>query len=215
MPEDALNLFEEIRETPDEFSYRIAFDACTALNNERAFRMAKKLIRQLSAGHKSNQLLVGSVLNMLIKFRRINDAEKFFHSATNKSALGHGMMIRGCRKQLSCNDLGNIAFPSISAFIDDNLFDKALDLLENMPEKPDDFLYGFMINACAASCNEQAIRLGNKLFHQLSDYCKSHLILSGSLSENADEIRSSERCRSCFPIVRTERYHHHWSHDER
>lgn len=50
-----------------------------------------------------------------------------------------------------------------------------------MTEKSDDILNLMMINACVTSNNQRAIRLANKVFHQLSDSYKTHPILGCSI----------------------------------
>lgn len=95
MPEKTLHLFQQIREAPDDFSYRIAFDACATLRNQWAIDVGNKLLRQLPTIHKNNNFLVGSILKMLIRFDQLKDAEDFFHSSTKKTVVSYRTMIKG------------------------------------------------------------------------------------------------------------------------
>lgn len=100
MPEKTLDLFETIRETPDDFSYRIAFSACCELDDNRALDLANKLLRQLPAAHRNNVYLLGSILKMLMKFGQVKEAEQWFRSSTKKSLISYSTMIKGCHKTL-------------------------------------------------------------------------------------------------------------------
>ena len=61
------------------------------------------------------------------------------------------------------------------------MWEKALDLYENLPEPPDHVLQTIFFNACASSCNERAIQLGNRTFHTMTKDYTNDTKLLGSI----------------------------------
>lgn len=94
-PEKALDLYEQITEKPDDVLYSVMFSACAAICDARAIELGNKLLRQIPMVEKKNIVFTGSVLNMLMKFGQVKDAEKLFQSLENKDQVTLGAMIQG------------------------------------------------------------------------------------------------------------------------
>ena len=95
MADKALDLFEQISESPDSFQYAIAFNACAMLADDRAVRLGNKLFRQLPASYKHNAAVTGVLLKMLMEFGQMEDAEEVFRSIGKKNVAIYATMMRG------------------------------------------------------------------------------------------------------------------------
>jgi pentatricopeptide repeat protein len=93
--EEALNLFEEIPFQLDEVQYVIVYNACASLCNERAMTLGKKILEQMPKEFLNNTILVNSIINMLMKFGHVNDAERLFKQVKNKTIVIYGSMMQG------------------------------------------------------------------------------------------------------------------------
>ena len=90
-----MDLFESLPEPPDGASQAIACNACASLCNERAIQLGYRVIGDMPQIRKSNPSLVGSLLNMLMKFGQVDDAEHLFESLEKKTLAIYGTMMQG------------------------------------------------------------------------------------------------------------------------
>ena len=95
MSEKALDLFETMTEPPNNVIHAIAFTACALLRNERAIALGNRLFLTLRRDDEKDTVLIGSMLNMLMKFGRVEDAEHLFQSTKEKTQGIHGTMMQG------------------------------------------------------------------------------------------------------------------------
>ena len=72
---------------------------------------------------------------------------------------------------------------SFVGYVNNNLPDKALDLFEQSSPEPDDALLSSAFSACAASGDQRAIRLGNKLLRQVQrNEAKGIIVINSAIN---------------------------------
>ena len=68
-------------------------------------------------------------------------------------------------------------------YVDNNLYEKALDLLEEMPFSPDNIILSIALNACRQLNNDRARKIGEKYVQQMSSYFpKDNILMNTALS---------------------------------
>ncbi|CAF4690527.1 unnamed protein product, partial [Rotaria socialis] len=142
MPEKIIDLLEEMKIEPDNFTLTLSFHACAQVANERAMRIGQKLIHKLlnnsrnedivlnaatnmlinKIGNKlldelpdnckNNTAILTSAIHMLMKFGHTHNAERVFELIQKKDVITYGAMLKG--------------------YVDNEMFEKALDLFEHM-----------------------------------------------------------------------------------
>ncbi|CAF3819793.1 unnamed protein product [Rotaria sp. Silwood1] len=80
MPEKALDLFEQIQLDLNNVVYIIVFNACAELANDRAMKIGKALLINISQNFRNDNVLLNSAIHMLMKFGDIESAQKLFQS---------------------------------------------------------------------------------------------------------------------------------------
>ena len=95
MSEKALDLFETMTEPPNNVIHAIAFTACALLRNERAIALGNRLFLTLRRDDEKDTVLIGSMLNMLMKFGRVEDAEHLFSQIRQPTVAHYGAMMHG------------------------------------------------------------------------------------------------------------------------
>ena len=94
-PEKALDLFEDLPMEPDRMSYAIVYSACASLCNDRATRLAKKCLGEMPKSFLDDIVLLGSILQMMLKFGEVEEATRLF-SRINKCNMNiYGIMLNG------------------------------------------------------------------------------------------------------------------------
>ena len=132
MPGKALDLFETSSIPPNEIISIILYSACAALNDERAVQLGNKLLRQMPIKYRENGVLIGSALNMLMKFGQTKKAEDLFSQVTRPTANLYGILMHG--------------------YNHNERPDKSMDLFEKLQGKEltlDDQIYLAWINSAA------------------------------------------------------------------
>ncbi|CAF1671814.1 unnamed protein product [Rotaria magnacalcarata] len=177
MFEQALDLFEHVNLVKSDAMYTMAFNVCAKLGNDRAIKIGNKLLDELSDNRKSSTANLTSALHMLMKFGNIQNAERVFELIQKKDVIAYGAMIKG--------------------YVDNEMFEKALDLFEHMNCDLDHAMYTMAFSACAKLGNDRAIKIGNKLFDELPDNCKSstttlnsalHMLMKFGNIQNAERV---------------------------
>ncbi len=95
MPEKVLDLFDEMSIKPDEVTLTLLFNACTQVGDERAKKIGKKLLDQMSNNFQSTNNKLNSALHMSMKFGDVKRAEHVFNLIKNKDSISYGLMING------------------------------------------------------------------------------------------------------------------------
>ncbi|CAF4177392.1 unnamed protein product, partial [Rotaria magnacalcarata] len=177
MFEQALDLFEHVNLVKSDAMYTMAFNVCAKLGNDRAIKIGNKLLDELSDNRKSSTANLTSALHMLMKFGNIQNAERVFELIQKKDVIAYGAMIKG--------------------YVDNEMFEKALDLFEHMNCDLDHAMYTMAFSACAKLGNDRAMKIGNKLFDELPDNCKSstttlnsalHMLMKFGNIQNAERV---------------------------
>lgn len=145
--------------------YTILFSVCGSLANDRAFRLGEKLLCQIKETSIDDVILMNSALNMLMRFRDVNQAESLFESMKTKRIDTFGVMINGSRLHFFVLKISFVL--SFSGFILNDLHEKALSFFEKLPFELNEYLYGIVFNVCAAIVDQRTVRLGNELLNQM------------------------------------------------
>ncbi|CAF1347274.1 unnamed protein product, partial [Rotaria magnacalcarata] len=141
--EKALDLFEQIHLGLTNVTYTIVFNACAKLCNDRAMKIGKELLTKMPENYRNHNVISTSAIDMLMKFRDVESAERIFRSIETKNIITYNAMIKG--------------------YVGNETFEKALDLFEQIDIELDDVTYTIVFNACAKLCNDRAMRIGKEL----------------------------------------------------
>ena len=95
MPEKALDLFEEVSPSSNEYLYAINFSACAALSNTRARTLGKKYLQQMPRSFHADHIVTCSALHMLMTFGDVEGAERLFSQVKNPDISINGVMMNG------------------------------------------------------------------------------------------------------------------------
>ena len=91
----ALDVFEDLPMEPNRMIYAIVYSACASLCNDRAARLAKKCLGQMPKSFLDDIVLLGSILQMMMKFGEVEEATRLF-SRINKCNMNiYGIMLNG------------------------------------------------------------------------------------------------------------------------
>ncbi|CAM4956263.1 unnamed protein product, partial [Rotaria socialis] len=181
MFEKALDLFEHMNCDLDHAMYTMAFSACAKLGNDRAIKIGNKLFDDLPDNCKSSTATLNSALHMLMKFGNIQNAERVFKLIPQKSVITYGAMMKG--------------------YVDNEMFEKALDLFEHMNVVKNDVMYTMVFNACGKLGNDRAIKIGNKLFDELPDNCKSSTATLNSALHMLMKFGNIQKAERVFKLI--------------
>ncbi|CAF5197181.1 unnamed protein product, partial [Rotaria magnacalcarata] len=92
--EKVLDLFDEMKIEPNQFTLSTLFHACAVLNNNRAKKTGKKLLVEMPENYRNNNITSTSAINMLMKFGDVESAERIFRSIKAKSIITYNAMIK-------------------------------------------------------------------------------------------------------------------------
>ncbi|CAF3401905.1 unnamed protein product [Rotaria socialis] len=177
MPEKIIDLLEEMKIEPDNFTLTLSFRACAQVANERAMRIGQKLIHKLLNNSRNEDIVLNAATYMLIKFGDIVNAERFYKSAKNKNIITYCAIMKG--------------------YIEKKMFEQALDLFEHVNLVKNDAMYAMAFNVCAKLGNDRAMKIGNKLLDELPDNCKNntailtsaiHMLMKFGHTHNAERV---------------------------
>ncbi|CAF1487347.1 unnamed protein product, partial [Rotaria magnacalcarata] len=110
--EKVLDLFDEMKIKPNQFTLSTLFNACAVLNNNRAMKTGKKLLDEMPENYRNNKITSTSAIDMLMKFGDVESAERIFRSIKAKDIITYGAMVKG--------------------YVGNEMFEKALDLFEQI-----------------------------------------------------------------------------------
>ena len=92
---EALSFVERIPFPLNETILIFALKACTALCDEKAKSVGKKLFDEMPTGFLDNDIVVNSTIHMLMKFGDVQGAERLFEQAKKKTNVTYGAMMQG------------------------------------------------------------------------------------------------------------------------
>ncbi|CAF1650844.1 unnamed protein product, partial [Rotaria magnacalcarata] len=176
MFEKALDLFEQIDIELGDVAYTIVFNACAKLCNDRAMKIGKELLAKMPENSRNNNITTNSAIDMLMKFGDVESAERIFRSIKTKNIITYGAMVKG--------------------YVGNEMFEKALDLFEQIDIELDDVTYTIVFNACAKLCNDRAMKIGKKLLAKMPENYRNNNIISTSAIDmlmKFGDVESAER----------------------
>ncbi|CAF3371283.1 unnamed protein product, partial [Rotaria socialis] len=181
MFEKALDLFEQMNCELDHVAYTMVFNACAKLGGDRAITIGNKLVKELPDNCQSSTTTLNSAIHMFMTFGDIKRAERIFQIISKKDVITYGTMMKG--------------------YIQNEMFEKSLDLFEHMNCELDHAIYTIAFNVCAKLGNDRAITIGNKLFNELSDSCKSNKVILTSAMDMFMKFDDIQKAESVFYLI--------------
>ncbi|CAF5128029.1 unnamed protein product, partial [Rotaria magnacalcarata] len=147
--EKVLDLFDEMKIEPNQFNLSTLFNACAVLNNNRAMKIGKKLLDEMPENYRNDNITSNSAIDMLMKFGDVESAERIFRSMKTKNIITYNATIKG--------------------YVGNEMFEKALDLFEQIPLGLTNVTYTVVFNACAKLCNDRAMKIGKELLAKMPE----------------------------------------------
>jgi pentatricopeptide repeat protein len=95
MCDKALDLFEQVPLNLDNVIYIIVLNACAQLANDRAKKVGMKLLNQMPKHLQTNDILLTSAIDMLMRFGDVTSAEHLFQMIKKKDIATYGAMMNG------------------------------------------------------------------------------------------------------------------------
>ncbi|CAF1638638.1 unnamed protein product, partial [Rotaria magnacalcarata] len=176
MFERALDLFEQIHLNFDSVTYTVVFNACAGLTNDRAMKIGKELLEEMPENYRNNVVVLNSAMHMLMKFGDIQSAERIFRSNKKKNIITFNAIIKG--------------------YVGNEMFERALDLFEQIHLNFDSVTYTVVFNACAGLANDRAIKIGRKLLDEIPENYRNNVVVLNSAMHmlmKFGDIQSAER----------------------
>ncbi|CAF1578070.1 unnamed protein product, partial [Rotaria magnacalcarata] len=174
--EKVLDLFDEMKIKPNQFTLSTLFNACAVLNNNRAMKTGKKLLDEMPENYRNNKITSTSAIDMLMKFGDVESAERIFRSIKAKDIITYGAMVKG--------------------YVGNEMFEKALDLFEQIHLSLTNVIYAIVFNACAKLCNDRAMKIGKELLAKMPENYRNNNIISTSAIDmlmKFGDVESAER----------------------
>ncbi|CAF0915089.1 unnamed protein product [Adineta ricciae] len=97
LPEKAIEIFKQI-ENPNEINLILLFNACAQVQSSSALEFVKHVASQMSLTCHSNEKLVNSLIDALIKCRDCSSAEEYFLNS-KKNVITYGNLMNGYNKE--------------------------------------------------------------------------------------------------------------------
>ncbi|CAF5208628.1 unnamed protein product, partial [Rotaria magnacalcarata] len=176
MFEKALDLFEQIHLSLTSAIYAIVFNCCAKLCNDRAMKIGKELLAKMPENCRNHNVISTSAIDMLMKFSDVESAERIFLSIKAKDIITYGAMVKG--------------------YVGNEMFEKALDLFEQIGIELDDVTYTIAFNCCAKLCNDRAMKIGKKLLAKMPENYRNNNITATSTIDmlmKFCDVESAER----------------------
>ena len=106
MANKAIELFNVI-ENPNEIILILLFNACAQLKNDFALNLVKKVSSEMCESFHSNETVVNSLIDALIKCGDNSNAEIHF-SKIKKNVITYGNLMNGFNKEKNCQKTLNL-----------------------------------------------------------------------------------------------------------
>lgn len=94
MPQKAVDLFHRI-EKADEIIYVLLCKACTQLQTQEAFNLAKEVSSRIPEQYHSNIYLITTLIKVLMAGSHVEDAERWFARSRTRTQEMFGLMMKG------------------------------------------------------------------------------------------------------------------------
>ncbi|CAF3890958.1 unnamed protein product [Rotaria sordida] len=182
MYEKSLDLVEQMDSNLNHVTYAILFNACVQLANDRAIKIGKKLLHEMSNNYRNNTVLLNSAIDMLMKFGDVQGAERIFDSIKTKDIVSYGAIMKG--------------------YIRNEMYEKSLDLFEQINFNVDDVTYIIVFNACAQLANDRAIKIGKKLLHEMPNIHRNNNVLLTSAIDMLMKFGEVENAEHFVKLIR-------------
>ncbi|CAF1450174.1 unnamed protein product, partial [Rotaria magnacalcarata] len=176
MAEKVFDLLDEMEIKPNSFTLAILFKACAELANDRAIKIGRKLLDEMPENYRNNVVVLNSAMHMLMKFGDIQSAERIFRSNKKKDIITYNAIIKG--------------------YVGNEMFERALDLFEQININFDSVTYTVVFNACAGLANDRAMKIGKELLAKMPENYRDNNIISNSAIDmlmKFDDVESAER----------------------
>jgi pentatricopeptide repeat protein len=95
LSENALDLFDEVSSMLNANLYTIMYSTCATLSNERAIKLGKQLLEEMSTKLHDDLAVMGSAIHMLMKFDEVEEAERLFAHVKKRAPSIYGVMMNG------------------------------------------------------------------------------------------------------------------------
>ncbi|CAF4354883.1 unnamed protein product, partial [Rotaria sordida] len=82
------------------------------------------------------------------------------------------------------------------------MYDKALDLFEQMPLNPNNVIHIIVFNACAQLGNDRAKEIGRKLLHQMPKHVHNDIVLLNSAIDMLMKFGDIENAENFFQTMK-------------
>ncbi|CAM4827294.1 unnamed protein product, partial [Rotaria magnacalcarata] len=175
MAEKVFDLLDEMEIKPDSFILTILFNACAQVGNDRAMKIGRKLLDEMPENYRNDVVLLTSAMHILMKFGDIQSTERIFRLNKKKDIITYGTLMKG--------------------YVGNEMFERALDLFEQIHLNFDSVTYTVVFNACAGLANDRAIKIGRKLLDEMPENYRNDVVVINSAMHmlmKFDDIQSAE-----------------------
>ncbi|CAM4982131.1 unnamed protein product [Rotaria socialis] len=139
-------------------------------------KTGKKLLDEMPENYRNDNITSTSAIDMLMKFGDVESAERIFRSIKAKDIITYGAMVKG--------------------YVGNEMFEKALDLFEQIHLRLTNVIYTIVFNTCAKLCNDRAMKLGKELLAKMPENYRNNNITSTSAIDmlmKFGDVESAER----------------------
>ncbi|CAF5202542.1 unnamed protein product, partial [Rotaria magnacalcarata] len=139
-------------------------------------KIGKELLAKMPENYRNDNITSTSAIDMLMKFGDVESAERIFRSMKTKNIITYGAMVKG--------------------YVGNEMFEKALDLFEQIDIELGDVTYTIVFNACAKLCNDRAMKIGKELLAKMPENYRNDNITSTSAMDmlmKFGDVESAER----------------------
>ncbi|CAM4844112.1 unnamed protein product [Rotaria magnacalcarata] len=182
MAEKVFDLLDEMTIEPNQFTFTLLFNACAAVANDRAMKIGRKFLAEMPRNYQNNTITSTSAIDMLMKFGDVENAERIFRSIKTKDIITYNAMIKG--------------------YTENKIFEKALDLFDQIQLNLTNVTYTVIFNACAQLCNDRATKIGRKLLDQMPDNYRNNIIILTSAMDMLMKFGDVENAESIFQSIK-------------
>ncbi|CAF4176991.1 unnamed protein product, partial [Rotaria magnacalcarata] len=91
----------------------------------------------------------------------------------------------------------------VKGYVGNELFEKALDLFEQIHFSLTNVTYTIVFNACAKLCNDRAMKVGKKLLAEMPENCRNDNTTSNSAIDMLMKFGDIERAERIFRSMKT------------
>ena len=95
MPEKVLDSLDGMTIQPNGYTLSMIVKACGQVNDEKAKKIGRESLKQMSNDFRDDTVLQNCALSMLMKFHEVEKAEELFASMKKKDAISYGTMMEG------------------------------------------------------------------------------------------------------------------------